>query len=52
MEGDEIRIVIQGQTESLSGYEGRAHFAEAMELIKVLAYSIFMPWKKNETNLL
>ena len=43
MEGDKIRNVIQGQIESLSCYEGRGHFAEAMELIKVLAYSIFMP---------
>ena len=43
MEGDNIRIVIQGQTESLPCYEDRTYFAEAMELIKVLAYSTFMP---------
>ena len=52
MKGDEIRIVIQGQTESLPCYEDRTYFAEAMELIKVLAYSTFMPLKINETNLL
>ena len=43
MEGNEIRIVSRGQTGSMPCYGGWAYFAEAMELMKVLAYSKFMP---------